>query len=327
MHKPNSPEVSFIVVSWNNRDLLDECFASIYSQSFKSFNVILVDNGSTDETMTFVKKNYPQIIIVETGKNLGFAIANNLGITNAFKNPTCRYVALLNTDARIAKDWLKSLVSFAENHPHGASFQSPTFDYYDQGVLDSRGISIDHKGRAVQLGYREPVGNLVTTNVFGVNAAAALYSRTFLEEQPFGTDYFDSDLWMYLEDVDLAARATVMGWENWFVNKSEAYHMGSASSSKNPGLSVYMIYRNNSLMLLKNLPIGVLLKITPGVLTTDLATLWKLFKDKNYATMKAILKGRLYSLPLLFRFIPKRRMLKKHRRISTKLLWKQMGVK
>jgi len=310
----------FVVLGWNNRDLLEECFNTIYNQTSENYSIICVDNGSTDGSIDYIKKNHPSVTLIENGKNDGFAIGNNIGIRKALENKDCRYLALLNTDARLGKDWLEELVAFADQHPKGAGFQSPTVDYYDHSVLDSYGIVIDHQGRAMQLGYRAPISKLKTKQVFGVNAAACLYSRAFLEAQPFKDDYFDSDLWMYLEDVDLAARASVMNWENWFVAKSLAYHMGSASSGKNPGFSVYMIYRNNLPLLIKNLPMDILLKAIPGVIATDIMTMWNLAKSRNLLALKALLKGRLVGFSLIPLFIRKRHLLKKVRKVSSSQL-------
>ena len=92
----------------------------------------------------------------------------------AVKDPSCRYIACLNTDARLAADWLETLVSFAEEHQEGAGFQTLTLDYYDHNRVDSRGILINRQGQAVQVGYGEPRSDWPTSPVFGVNAAAAL---------------------------------------------------------------------------------------------------------------------------------------------------------
>lgn len=318
-----APIVSFIVLGWNNHDLLDECFASIQSQTYKNFNIIYVDNGSADDSVTYVRTQFPDITVVDVGKNTGFAIGNNIGIQKAFENPDCRYVALVNTDATLARDWLSTLVAFAQNHPHSGAFQTPTYDYYDHSTLDSYGITVDHYGRAMQLGYRQPAPPPETRIVFGTNAAAALITREFLETQPFGDDYLDSDLWMYLEDVDLAARATVTGWQNWYVNTSAAYHMGSASSSKNPGFSVYLIYRNNFPMIVKNFPLWLVLRMLPGLILTDAQTAIQLLRGRNKIALKAMLKGRLFGLPLAVKMIAKHRRLK--RAISTSDLWALMG--
>lgn len=312
------PLVTFIILGWNTKSLLDDCFESIKKQTYKNLSIVYADNGSTDDSVKYAREKYPDIFVIDNGENLGFAEGNNRGITRALQNRECRYVVLLNTDARLADDWLATLVEFAQQHPHGAGFQTPTTNYYDHKMLDSRGIKIDRNGRAIQLGYGEPVGKYETKQVFGVNAAAAMYSRAYLQAQPFGKDYLDSDLWTYLEDVDLAARATVMGWENWLVGTSKAYHM--ASGSKNPSFSVFLIYRNNFLVMIKNLPLGTLLRTVPGIFLSDLKTLWQLLRGHNFGTAKALIKGRLFWLPMLPKFYRKRRQLKKHRKISRRAL-------
>jgi GT2 family glycosyltransferase len=327
MKKTLSAKVYFIIVCWNNRDLLEECLGTINKQTYKNYSVICIDNGSQDDSVNYIKNNHPEVILIDNKKNDGFAIANNIGISRAFEDDSCEYVALLNSDARLGTDWLEELVGFADKHPHGAGFQSPTVDYFNHDILDSYGLTIDHQGRAMQLGYRTSVSKMKTEKVFGVNAAACLYSRRFLVAQPYGNDYFDSDMWIYLEDVDLAARATIMGWENWFIAKSLAYHMGSASSGKNPGFSVYMIYRNNLLLLIKNLPLPILLRVLPGVFVTDLITLGKLLKSRNFPTIKALLRGRFSSLSMMMPFIRKHHILTKNQAISHAQLWDEMGRK
>ncbi len=324
MKGAKQPHVSFVILGWNNRNLLDECFSSIKFQTYSNFSIVYVDNGSTDGSVEYVKNTYPEITIVKIAKNMGFAVGNNIGIKEALKSKDCQYVALVNTDATLSNDWLDTLVSFAIVHPHAGSFQTPTYDYYDHATLDSYGITVDRYGRAMQLGYRSKEEVPDTRIVFGTNAAAALYSRDFLDAQPFGDEYLDADMWMYLEDVDIAARATVTGWNNWLVSSSAAYHMGSASSSKNPGFSVYYIYRNNFPMLYKNFPFPILVTMIPGLIVTDLRTILGLIRGRNRVALKALIKGRLSSPLLLLKMHRKRILLGKMRTIDTGELRKLM---
>lgn len=322
----NRPHVSVVVLGWNNRDLLDTCLQSVIAQTYRNISIIYVDNGSTDDSVNYLHKNYPDIKIIENGKNMGFAIGNNIGIAFALESKCCEYIVLLNTDATLAKDWTQTLVSFAVERPRASSFQTATYDYYDHDILDSYGIVVDHQGRAMQMGYRSKSKAPKTQIVFGTNAAASLFSRAYLESQPFGNEYLDSDLWMYLEDVDIAARATVMGWNNWYVEGSAAYHMGSASSSKNPGFSVYQIYRNNLPMLYKNLPLRIIIMMLPGIFITDMRTVIDLIRGRNKVALKALIRGRLNGLPLMIKMTKKRKKLQKLRNISEKELWQLMSA-
>lgn len=305
--------VYFVIVAMNNEDLIIDCIKSIASQSYTNVKIILVDNNSIDNTLNVVKQNFKGIKIIENSRNEGFAIANNQGIDMALKDKKCGYVALLNTDARVSKDWAQTIVKFAEGQTNCAGLQTITLDYYNSEVLDSRGIKVDPQGRAIQLGYRELAQNKYKhTKIFGVNAAACIYTAHYLRSQPFGKDYFDSDLWMYLEDVDLAARSIMLGFDNWLVSGSSAFHMGSASSSKNPGFSVFYIYRNNILMLLKNFPFLMIIAMIPSIVYTDIKTCLTLARSSNYRTIKAIIKGRIAALRLLPLFLKKRRILRKN---------------
>jgi GT2 family glycosyltransferase len=150
-----------------------------------------------------------------------------------------------------------------------------------------------------------------------------LITRKFIEAQPF-KNFFDEGMFMYLEDVDIAARATVIGWDNYVVPGSRAYHMGSASSGKNPGFSLYMTYRNNSRVLLVNLPLPMFIKIIPRLIKGDYATVKTLRKrGKNEAAQKLI-RGRLNGLLRLPLALPRFIRMKAARKIAYKELWKLM---
>lgn len=320
------PNVTFVIVGWNNKDLIDECLRSISAQTYKNCGTVYVDNGSKDNSIEHIRKNHPNTNIVDAKTNQGFAIANNIGIAKALENKDCQYVALLNTDARVAPDWAEKLIKFSTSNENIACMQSPTFDYYDHDTLDSYGIQIDHKGRAMQLGYRTPKSSLPGTQiVFGTNAAANMITRKFIEAQPFGLQVFDEDLWMYLEDVDLAARATVLGWNNWFVNESAAYHMGSASSGKNPGFSVYMIYRNNFPMLVKNLPYSLVFKMVPGIIVSDIQIITSLIKGRSFIALKSLIRGRIKGIGLLPAMVRKHSHIARLSTTTKNRIWSQMN--
>jgi GT2 family glycosyltransferase len=323
---PAKARVAVVIVSWNNLKILPECLDSVASQTFKSHRTILVDNDSADGTLEAVKNDYPWVEVFPQTKNFGFAGGNNIGISEALKSKECDYVVLLNSDARLEPKWLEKLVAFADEHPDGACFQGLTLDYYDHSTIDSTWILINRNGSGVQVGYREPLAKLKTreAKVFGVNAAAALYSRKFLEQQPFGSQFFDNDLFMYLEDADLCARAIVMGWNNYFTDSARAYHMGSASSSKRPWFSAYFTYRNNALILYKNMPWSILIRMVKGAIRTDLATLSNHLEQRRYRVAWAILRGRIVSIFMLPLYMGKRRKMRHVSKRDDDALWELM---
>jgi GT2 family glycosyltransferase len=320
------PLAVFILVCWNNEDLLKECFESIKQQTYQNHKTIMVDNGSGDNSTEFTKKNYPWVEVLEAGVNLGFAKGNNRGVEYALqKYPQAAYFVFLNTDARLREDWLSTLINFAELKPRGALFQSTTMDYYDHNIVDSTHIFISRNGSGSQAGWRQPfLGFKGPRKVFGVNAAAAMLSRRFVDRQPF-KHVFDETMFMYLEDVDLAARATVMGWDNYLVPGTLAYHMGSASSGKRPGYSLYMTYRNNIAVLVKNIPWPMLLKMFTGILRSDYHTMRHLRRTGQSEAIPKLIKGRLAGLLRLVLYLPG--IIKMHRyrkAVSREYLWQLM---
>ena len=321
-----SPKVAFVIVGWNNQALLKDCFDSINDQSHKDIITIYVDNNSSDGSADWVREHNPGAIILDQETNTGFAKANNIGIQKALEDPGVGFVALLNTDARLHADWTRALVNFASQKPKGAFYQGTTLDYYNHGIIDSTHIFTARNGQGTQGNWRRYLTHEIgPKKVFGTNAAACMISRAFIEKQPFGGKLFDETMFMYLEDVDAVTRATVMGWDNYLVPGARAYHMGSVSSGKNPGFSLYMTFRNNSGMLFKNFPIRLLLKMLPKLIRGDIDTLRTLKRLNKKGARAIVIKGRLVGILRLPIFIPSRIKLSRYRKIDTDYLWDLMN--
>lgn len=319
-------KVAYIIVGWNNEDLLEECFLSIDNQTHNNKRVIYVDNDSGDKSVELVRKKFPDNEILQPGSNTGFARGNNLGIRTALKDPEVEFIVLLNTDARLAENWTEELLKFIGNKPKVALLQGLTLDYYDHNVIDSTHTYISQNGQATQGGWRfYNAMQFGPKKVFGVNAAACLITRKFIEAQPFKEQLFDEKMFMYLEDVDLAARATIMGWDNYLVSGTVAYHMGSASSGKNPGFSLYMTYRNNIAMLAKNIPHDMLLKMAYSIFIADRHTIRHLKRANQKGSIKSIRKGRIAGFIRLPIYIPSIVKMHQYRKqVSKDYLWKLM---
>lgn len=320
-------KIATIIVSWNNADILSECYDSIDKQTRKDINVTyLIDNGSRDDSVKLTRQKYPWVNIIESGENLGFARGNNVAIDKVFHDyPDIEYVLLLNSDARLADDWIEEVYSFAKTKPKGAFFQSLTLDYYDPEVIDSSHIYIARNGAGTQANWRRlEYGEVGPDSVYGVNFAAALVSCDFIHEQPY-EHLLDETMFMYLEDVDACARAITMGWQNYTVPITRAYHMGSVSSNKRPGFSLYMTYRNNIALLVKNLPFSMVVHMMPRILKSDYSTMRHLYKNGLGSSAWYIVKGRFvgfFRLPLYSHQIIQ--MHRYRRGASSKYLWALM---
>lgn len=322
----NGPKVAFVIVAWNNADILTECLESIEKQTYKNHTTTLIDNGSTDNTLSLIKESFVWVNLIEAKENLGFSKGNNRAINQTLKdNPEVDYVVLLNSDARLDKKWLEYCVEFASKKPNGAIFQGTTLDYYDHNIIDSTHIYISRNGQGTQANWRKLyMGENGPMKVFGSNAAACMISRKFIDGQPFKGKLLDERFFMYLEDVDLATRALVLGWDNYLVPGARAHHMGSASSGKNPGFSLYMTFRNNTALLMKNIPTVMLLKMTPSIIRVDIHTLRHLCRKKQYNAALKVMQGRIIGILRLPFYICKAIIIKKSTTISKEYLWHLM---
>jgi len=321
-------KVAYIIVSWNNKDLLEDCIKSINDQDYSGKKlIVLVDNASSDNTVEYISKDFPNVTLLSELNNNGFAKGNNIGIEFALKDKEVEFVVLLNTDARLEKNWTSTLVGAAITRPKTAAMQSITLDYYDHHIIDSTHVYISEYGQGIQGSWREPINDnyeVAPHKVFGCNAAATMITRKFIDAQPFDK-LFDETMFMYLEDVDLAARATVMGWDNYVIPGTRAYHMGSFSSSKkDPSFSLYMTFRNNMGLLIKNLPTKLFFIIFFRMLRADRALIRHLKSTGRSKAVPAVIKGRIASIIFIPIFIYKRSKLKPFRVMDKDYLWRLM---
>jgi len=255
-------KVAFCVVTWNNADVIGQCLDSVLAQEGVDAEVLVIDNASTDDTLAVLGR-YPGVRVTASSENTGFAHGNNVLIRQAMADPAVGYVALVNSDAVLAPNWARELVAFAEARPHVGCLQGLTLDYYDHARVDSTHIFVNGRLQGQQHGYGEARADTYNPRkVFGVNAAAAMYSRAMIEDDPdAGHGLFDERFYMYYEDVDLCFRALVAGFDHWFVPAAVAYHMGSASGKKRSSIySPMMVARNQPAVIFKNAPASVVLR-------------------------------------------------------------------
>ncbi|MEW6635336.1 MAG: glycosyltransferase family 2 protein [Actinomycetota bacterium] len=275
--------VAVVIPNWNGERLLRTCLSSLRRQSFRDFETVLVDNGSTDGSLELLAREFPEARVVVLGENRGFAAAANAGIAAT----EAEYVVLLNNDTEQDPGWLEALVRAADAHPEAGSFASKLVDFHDRRLLDGAGDALRLSGLPYRLGHGEvdrgqfdaPAG------VFGACAAAALYRRGMLEE----VGLFDEDFGSYCEDGDLAFRARLAGYGCLYVPGAVVYHMGSASTGgKRSEAATRLGTRNSISLLVKNLPLSVVPHVLPFFLLGQLA---RLLTAAATGTLRAHLEG------------------------------------
>ncbi|MFZ5365115.1 MAG: glycosyltransferase family 2 protein [Patescibacteria group bacterium] len=262
-------KVSVNLVTWNGSKYILDCLKYLFNQSFRDFSLLIIDNGSTDDTLSLIKEKYPHLKIVTHSDNQGFAKAHNQAIHWTKSD----YVLTLNQDIVLEPDFLERLVDFMENHPESGSVTGKLRRWQANQktkYIDSIGFQIYKNHRVVDLGSGELDEGQYddVSEIFGVSGAAPLYRRSALEEVMENSQFFDEDFFSYKEDVDLAYRLQWQGWKSYKVPQAVAYHDRSVSGpvnqmskgqiAKNRRLKSkfanYHSYRNHLYMLTKNAP-------------------------------------------------------------------------
>ncbi|OGO27466.1 MAG: hypothetical protein A2W33_02080 [Chloroflexi bacterium RBG_16_52_11] len=251
----SEPLVSIIIVNWNGVKFLKDCLESVRAQKRNGLEVIFVDNGSTDGSADFVKKNFPEVVMVEKSENTGFAAGNNSGI-NIAKG---KYILTLNNDTVAEKDFIERLVAAAEASGEKTGMWAPKIlSMARPDIIDSAGgllVSKDclAKGR----GRNETDAGQYDANgeAFIPSACAALYRKKMLDE----IGLFDEDFFAYCEDTDLGLRARLFGWETVSVPSAVIYHYYSGTTGRYAPLKAYLVERNRLWVAIKNLPLSMLL--------------------------------------------------------------------
>lgn len=278
---------SIIIVNWNGRHWLEQCLPTLAAQSFRDFEVIVVDNGSTDGSAAWLAEAWPAVRVMALPENVGFAAGNNVGIRAAVG----RYVITLNNDTRVAPHWLAALVEAAEA-PDVGMVASKMVQWQHPDRLDSAGIEVDWAGVAWNRSWGEPAETAVApADIFGPCAGAALYRRDMLK----GIGLFDDSFFIFYEDVDLAWRAQRAGWRCRFAPDALVYHWHSAAMNAIPDRKLFLLARNRFWCTLKNYPLPGLVAALPLiVLVESLSAAYQTLRNHSGAPLRgrwAALKG------------------------------------
>ena len=310
--------VTVVIPNWNGQSLLPLCLTSLRRQSFRDFETLVVDNGSTDGSRELLARDFPEVRVISLGENRGFSAAVNAGI----RASEAGYVALLNNDTEQEADWLAELVAAADATPEAGSFASKLLDYGDRRVLDGAGDVLRRSGLPYRLGHGElDRGQHEQPRfVFGACAAAALYRRSMLEK----IGLFDEDFFAYCEDGDLSFRAQLAGYRCLYAPEAVVYHMGSASTGgKRSLIATRLGSRNGLSLLVKNLPAALIPELLPFVLLGQTARL--AVTARSPQTLRAHLAGVSEACSLLPRMSKKRREIQRRRRIPARDLRLLLG--
>lgn len=244
-------KVTVIIPNYNGLRFMEPCFAALRQQKFKEFDILVVDNGSQDGSVEWLKDHEIPSIFLE--ENTGFSGAVNVGI-RACETP---YVILLNNDTEPYPDYVGELVRCMDRFPEVFSASSKMLQLSNRELMDDAGDMYSVLGWAYQRGVGQPASRYSRARqVFAACAGAAIYRREVFEE----IGYFDESHFAYLEDIDVGYRAKIFGYKNVYCPTAKVCHVGSGTSgSKYNSFKVRLAARNSVYLNYKNMPLPQLL--------------------------------------------------------------------
>jgi len=305
------PRISVIVLNYSGRAWLGPCLGALAAQvGAPAFEVVVADNGSTDDSISFVTEQFPSTRIVNNGQNLGFAGGNNAGARAARGT----LLAFLNNDTIPAPDWLSRLHAAVMDEPDRAMVTSRIVFLTRPDILDSAGDGYLRAGGAYKRGHGDPADDFSTSReVFGACGAAFMIRRDVFE----ALGGFDEGFFMVYEDVDLSYRARLAGYRCWYAADAIVRHAGSGTLGTMSDAAVFHGQRNLEWTWFKNTPTRLMLRTLPAHLLYSLAGV-------GHYVMRGragpALRGKVAALLALPRLIRERRDVQRARLVDSDAL-------
>jgi len=313
------PAVDIIIVNYNGIGFIEACLESLLQTEYPSFNVILVDNGSSDGSVELVKRKYPGVQIILNNANLGFGKANAIGINSGRAD----FIALLNNDTVVDKGWLSPLVGAMLEDCSLASACSKLLFMDNRRVINGVGGGMNFLGYGFDIGIYENDDGAYeeVREVFFPCAAACLLRRSAYED----VGGFDPKFFMYHEDVDLGWRFWLKGYRVKCIPRSFVYHAFGGTSLR----AGSMEFRNNLGLrhamrsLIKNYERGTLLKVLPLFISLGIRTT---IKHRTWGFLRCV----SWNLMMLPDTLSERRRIQRERTVSDRaissLMWQKIHL-
>ena len=328
--------VSINILTYNSEKYIKDCLKSVFNQTYKNLEVLVIDNNSKDKTREILREIKGNQRVILNEKNLGYTGGNNIGI----RNSKGEYVILLNPDVVLDKDFVKEIVKSFEKNPKIGAIQAKIYQL-NQGkktkIIDTIGLSIFKTGRIIDTGQglKDSSTSLGTSSklkeVFAVNGNAPAYRRIALNDVRLKDQYLDQDFFCYAEDVDLSWR---LRWRDWllvFAPKAIVWHDRTSAKTSEGGWKLFrqvrksqsfwirkMGYRNQWLLFIKNQSLFNALKFLYWFTLRQV----KLFLYLLFFEPKVIFSSIPEIIFLLPKMLKKRRIIIKNRKISNKEMGK-----
>lgn len=303
MNREKKPLISIIIVNHNGAAFILNCIDSIFSANYRNFELIFVDNNSTDNSLKLVENRFgsnQRLKVVIFLNNLGFAEGNNQGASEA----KGRYLFFLNIDTKVNPNYLTELVKIIESDPNIGAAQSKLLQMDKPAILDSAGDIMNCFCGTFNRGFGEKDEGQYdrVEQIFSARGAAMMVRKDVFRK----VGGFDQRFFLGLEDVDLCWRIRLNGYKIVFVPRSVVYHKGRAFTRKYPGELVFHGEKNRIYMLLKNYSLSNIFKYLPVVILIELHDAFIFLCQKEFVKSFNVTKALLWNLIRLERIMQER---------------------
>jgi len=289
-----SPKVSIVILNWNGRKYLQQFLPSVLSATYNNYEVIVADNGSTDDSLMFLENTYPAIRVIRFDVNHGFA----KGYNEALKLVESDYYLLLNSDVEVSAGFLQPMVQLLENNNSIAACQPKILAFSNKSMFEYAGAAggwLDKygypfaKGRVFDI-LEEDKGQYDQCEPVFWASGASLFIRPGVYHAMQG---FDEYFFAHQEEIDLCWRIQLAGHKIYSCPASVIYHVGGGTLPRGNSLKTYLNFRNNRIMLSKNLPFAKKLWVMPVRNLLDAISAWKGLLTGDGGYFVAILRAQL----------------------------------
>jgi len=250
-------QVSIVILNWNGKSFLEQFLPSVIKTTYRPTRIMVVDNGSTDDSVAFTQKHFPEVEVLGLPENYGFAEGNNKALP-AISSP---YLVLLNSDVEVSPDWLEPLVDLMEANPQMAACQPKVRAFHERehfeyagaagGFLDKYGYPFC-RGRVFDELEKDRGQYEEEMEVFWATGAAMMLRKSVVDE----IGLFEGDFFAHMEEIDFCWRAQNLGYSIGSAPKSVVYHVGGGTLPQGNARKTFLNVRNGLIMMLKNLPQG-----------------------------------------------------------------------
>ncbi|MEP7166279.1 MAG: glycosyltransferase family 2 protein [Ferruginibacter sp.] len=307
----NIPSVAIVILNWNGRKFLEQFIPSVIAGTYGNKRVIVADNASTDDSVAFLQKNFPLIEIIQNETNGGFA----MGYNSALKKIQADYYVLLNSDVEVTANWIEPVISLMESDTGIAACQPKILSHGNKHQFEYAGACggwIDNFGYPFARGRVFDICEMDNGQYDSVQACfwasgAAMFVRSAVYHELGGLDEY---FFAHQEEIDLCWRMQRAGYKVYVQPLSVVYHVGGGTLSKDNSRKTFLNFRNNLLMLYKNLPRQAACWKLPVRIMLDAIAAWKFLLNGNGGSFLAVLKAHLHFLKWLF--------FEKHNRVASK---------